>query len=115
MHGRVVEAGVPPEDFAGKIEASRPLMTEMHIQPPAMNHRRWTGMAVLAVNARRQRAFLLKDIRRPKNLAGLRVQTQCLKRLIVFRTVLRDTGSQVNAPCSHDRRRPTFPRDALLP
>src|SRR5438105_12737972 len=72
-------------------------------------------MAVLAVNARRQHALLLNDIRGPKDLAGLRVQTQCLKRLIVLWTVLRHTGSQVNASFSHDGRRPTLSRNALLP
>jgi outer membrane protein assembly factor BamB len=65
-----------------QIEAGGALVAEVDVQPPAADHRCGAGMAVLAVDGRRLRAFLPEDLGVPDRLSGLGIQAQGAKRLI---------------------------------
>src|SRR5205085_3741119 len=58
----VLQLGVAPEDLAGEVEAGGPLMAEVDVQPLAVGHGRWAGVAVFAVDTRGRRAVLAEDL-----------------------------------------------------
>src|SRR5262249_772931 len=106
---------VLPDDFPVEIEAGRPLVAEVDEEPFAVGERRGAGVAVFIVRLWGG-SRLAEDFRLPQRLAVLGIETNRLKRKLVWLAAGRGNGrSEIDLSLLHNWRRPAMPRNRLLP
>src|SRR5439155_3570617 len=112
----VMDIAVRPDQCAFPLQACGALVSEVDIEPLTVRQGSRAGVAVLAVDARRLRPVLSKDLSVPDGLSCLGIEAKSTQGLIALVALLhRDGRSQVNEPAADNGRGPAFSRNWFSP